>query len=74
MKTVNIKGETFIVKENGNLRDSCYGCYFHMGTRWNKAGTGNCRGTTRILNVCAENNFGHIFKNVIMLRYENTKK
>jgi len=68
MKTVEIKGEKFQVKSNGDNRDSCYGCHFHQVTRWNKRGPGNCTGTTRILDVCSDNNLGDVVKNKIMIK------
>lgn len=71
MKTIEIKGETFIVKENRDLRESCYGCYFHKGTRWNKREPGNCQGSAKILEICADNNLGHNYNNVIMIKKPN---
>jgi len=67
-KMINIKGQNFVIKENGDYSNSCFGCYFHKGTRWNKRGTGNCQGTTRILDICANNNFNHNIHNIIMVK------
>jgi len=66
--TVTIKGETFAVRSNKAWRDSCQGCYFSRPTRFNKAGLGTCVGNNRVLSVCADNNMGSDFKNMIMIK------